>query len=320
MDLREAFKKSSVVVVGDTSLDQYWHSTAETISPEAPIPVSLVHDEVLRLGGAAHVANVVATLGAEASLFTVVGDDNRGKIVKKLLKKTRIVDESLVLPEHETRARVRVLISGHQVARCDFENKVDINVSHDLLASYRKLHVSSSIAVFSDEDKGTLFSVSKFISAVKAKKNKVLIDPCFPDLSRYRGANFIVPNEKELESTIGAWITEETLNERTQNLLKHCDFDAVFLTRGAQGITLFCKGGKPKHYPTSVQSVTEITSAGEAVVGTLAAAIGGGLSLENAAIVANVSAELTIKQIGTSSIEVSNLLAVIEQRKMLVGN
>ena len=72
---REQLAHSRVLVVGDARLDRYWFGAVDRISPEAPVPVVRVSREEERLGGAANVALNVKTLGAQATLLTVVGDD-----------------------------------------------------------------------------------------------------------------------------------------------------------------------------------------------------------------------------------------------------
>src|SRR5947209_3151690 len=73
--LRTRLQKARVLVVGDAMLDRYLFGDVERISPEAPVPVVKVTREEARLGGAANVALNVKSLGAHATLLTVVGND-----------------------------------------------------------------------------------------------------------------------------------------------------------------------------------------------------------------------------------------------------
>ncbi len=74
-----------MLVVGDVMLDRYWFGEVERISPEAPVPVVKIVRTEERPGGAANVARNAAALGAQASLLSVVGADEPGAALAKLL-------------------------------------------------------------------------------------------------------------------------------------------------------------------------------------------------------------------------------------------
>jgi hypothetical protein len=70
-----SFRKARVLVVGDVMLDRYWFGEVERISPEAPVPIVRIAREEERAGGAANVARNAASLGAQVTLLTVVGEE-----------------------------------------------------------------------------------------------------------------------------------------------------------------------------------------------------------------------------------------------------
>src|SRR3990170_2081433 len=83
----EKISSARVLVVGDAMLDRYWFGAVDRISPEAPVPVVRVNREEERLGGAANVALNVKTLGAQATLLTVVGTDEPARSLRRLLER-----------------------------------------------------------------------------------------------------------------------------------------------------------------------------------------------------------------------------------------
>ena len=85
-----------VLVVGDAMLDRYWFGAVDRISPEAPVPVVLVQREEERLGGAANVALNVRHLGAQATLLSVMGDDEPARAVARLLEREDVGQLPLV--------------------------------------------------------------------------------------------------------------------------------------------------------------------------------------------------------------------------------
>ena len=86
MNRREVLKQARVLVVGDVMLDRYWFGDVSRISPEAPVPVALIKRNEERAGGAANVARNAAALGAQVRLLSVVGDDEPGRSLQRLLE------------------------------------------------------------------------------------------------------------------------------------------------------------------------------------------------------------------------------------------
>src|SRR3954465_6819044 len=87
---RGAVQTTRVLVVGDVMLDRYWFGEVERISPEAPVPVVKIARSEERPGGAANVARNAAALGASATLLSVVGADEPGAALAKLLINERV--------------------------------------------------------------------------------------------------------------------------------------------------------------------------------------------------------------------------------------
>ena len=117
---REALAQCRVLVVGDVMLDRYWYGTVERISPEAPVPVVRVDREEERLGGAANVALNVRTLGARATMLTVLGKDRAADTVRDLLNERGV--DALVRsdPQLSTIVKLRVIGRAQQLIRIDF--------------------------------------------------------------------------------------------------------------------------------------------------------------------------------------------------------
>src|ERR1043165_693384 len=87
---RERIGHARVLVAGDVMLDRYWFGDVERISPEAPVPVVHVSRTEERPGGAANVARNASSLGADVTLLAVVGDDEPGRNLQRLLEAQRV--------------------------------------------------------------------------------------------------------------------------------------------------------------------------------------------------------------------------------------
>src|SRR5437763_17125937 len=89
-DFRDRIGSARVLVAGDVMLDRYWFGDVDRISPEAPVPVVHVSRTEERPGGAANVARNAASLGANVTLLSVVGDDEPGRSLARLLAATGV--------------------------------------------------------------------------------------------------------------------------------------------------------------------------------------------------------------------------------------
>ena len=122
LDLTERMRGRRIVVVGDLILDRYLIGDTDRLSPEAPVPVVMVHERRAALGGAANVAANVVSLGAECVLIGSVGDDPHGRSLRQELATHRIDDRHLLtIPDRPTTTKTRVMARGQQVVRLDEE-------------------------------------------------------------------------------------------------------------------------------------------------------------------------------------------------------
>src|ERR1700722_15105381 len=116
--------KGRLIVVGDVGLDEYVMGDVRRISPEAPVPVLEVQSQDSRLGLAANVAQNVASLGGEAWLVAVGGEDAAADDLRGKLKAVGVSPEHLVVdPSRPTTRKLRVMAGHHHIVRVDYEHK-----------------------------------------------------------------------------------------------------------------------------------------------------------------------------------------------------
>jgi len=210
MDLAQ-LKRAHVLVTGDAMLDRYWFGDAERISPEAPVPVVRVTRTEERLGGAANVARNIATVGASSTLLSVVGNDEAGQSIEKLLRAEGIQPELELDPALKTTVKLRVVARQQQLVRCDFEAMPAEETLKRHLGTFSKLLTTNQALVLSDYGKGGLSHISTMIAEARAVKLPILVDPKGDDYSRYHGATVITPNRAELRQVVGTWTSEASL-------------------------------------------------------------------------------------------------------------
>ena len=304
----ERMHQARVLVVGDVMLDRYWYGAVDRISPEAPVPVVHVTREEERNGGAANVACNVVTLGAQASLLTVVGDDEASHKLEALMANTGVQTYFGRDAQLKTTVKLRVIGRQQQLLRLDFENTPQTEVLASQTATFAELLPSHHAVLFSDYGKGGLAHVSDMIARAQTAGKPILIDPKGSDYSRYQGATVITPNRAELQQVIGAWRDEPELHTKVQNLRQSLDLQSVLLTRSEEGMTLFDAQGQ-LHVSAQAREVFDVTGAGDTVIATMAALVAAGFSMREALPLANRAGGLVVGKFGTATVSYEELFA-----------
>jgi rfaE bifunctional protein kinase chain/domain len=303
---KEQLAKARVLVVGDAMLDRYWHGAVERISPEAPVPVVKVTREEERIGAAANVAYNVVTLGAQASFLGVVGDDEPGRKLEALLRETGIATHLKRDPGLKTTVKLRVIGRQQQLLRMDFEDEPD----HEALASqteaFARLSPAHGAVLFSDYGKGGLAHIGAMIAAARSAGQAVLVDPKGSDYSRYSGATVITPNRAELQHVVGSWHSADELRVKAQQLRQALKLDALLVTLGEDGMTLFDAQGD-SHVEAQAREVFDVTGAGDTVIATLATLVAAGMSLREAMPLANKAGGIVVGKFGTATVSYEEL-------------
>ena len=289
-----------MLVVGDVMLDRYWFGDVSRISPEAPVPVVLIKDEDERLGGAANVAWNCKELGARTRLLSVVGHDEPGRALEKLLRKMGVEaglhrDRAL-----STTQKLRVIARRQQLLRIDFERPPSREVLASKLEEFKRALPECGAVILSDYGKGGLAHIAEMIRSARRAGKRVLIDPKGDDYARYKGASIITPNTAELREVVGSWKDEKDLKARAQALRNKLGLEALLLTRGEDGMTLFT-AKRVVSVKAEKREVMDVTGAGDTVIATLAVMLAAGANLEAAMRISNRAAGIVVGKLGTAA-------------------
>jgi rfaE bifunctional protein kinase chain/domain len=293
--------KARVLVVGDVMLDRYWYGDVSRISPEAPVPVVLVNEkrEDLRLGGAANVAHNCAALRAKTALLSVVGNDDAGRHLERLLKQRGVDAELQRDGSIRTTEKLRVIGRQQQLLRLDFERAPSREVLASKLTQYKAALPDCDVVILSDYGKGGMTHIRQMIQLARRRNKRVLVDPKGDDYSRYAGASIITPNRAELRQVVGTWKDEADLSRRAEALRRKLGLEALLVTRGDEGMTLF-RAGRKVHIDTEAREVFDVTGAGDTVIATLAVMLAAGANVEAAVKLANRAAGIVVAKLGTA--------------------
>ncbi len=302
----EQIAKARVLVVGDTMLDRYWYGSVDRISPEAPVPVVRVTRTEERIGAAANVAYNIVSLGGQASLLSVVGEDEASHQLEALVAQTGIAPHFGRDPQLKTTVKLRVIGRQQQLLRLDFENTPADDLLTAQSATFCALCPRHDVVLFSDYGKGALAHIADMIAYAVAAEKTVLVDPKGADYARYKNAHLITPNRSELEHVVGHWHSEADLRTKAHQLRADLNLQALLLTRSEEGMTLFDAEGE-LHVPAVTREVFDVTGAGDTVIATLATLLAAGLSLRQAVPIANRAAGIVVSKFGTATVNHNEL-------------
>lgn len=320
-DLKELirnFSKIKVLVVGDVMLDRYQWGTVSRISPEAPVPIVNLEKTSLTAGGAANVAANVAGLGAKPILIGITGRDAEAKIFPETLQNLKIDDFRLFAQkDRPTTIKTRIIAHNHHVVRIDQEttNPISQKAAFEILGQIEKDLDGADILIISDYAKGFLTPefLTRLITTARAKGKSIIVDPKGKDYSKFKGATVLTPNQKEAADACNLENhTEDLVEKAGKILLGELGLEALLITQGEKGMTLFQKNRKPSHLKATARTVYDVTGAGDTVIACLAAGLGIGLSFLEAADFANFAAGLVVEQVGTTAIDKDILLKSVK--------
>lgn len=286
-----------ILVCGDAMLDLYWFGDVSRISPEAPVPVVKMVRTEERPGAAANVARNCRAMGAEVTLISIVGDDERGHTLEALLAREAI--RFIPCRAIVTTQKLRVIGRSQQVVRIDIDPEVVESALEQLHGAFEDEVHTHDIVVFSDYGKGALGGIADLIAIAKGAGKTVLVDPKGYDYERYRAADVVKPNLEEMRELVGGWRTEWELEQKARKLRIEAGIGAVLLTRAADGMTIYTKD-RTASIPTEAREVFDVSGAGDTAIAALACALGRGFSLEAATRYANKAAGVVVGRFGTS--------------------
>lgn len=313
------FSNLSVLCVGDVMLDRFVHGDIDRISPEAPVPVLRLRETREMPGGAGNVAANIASLGGHAVLIGLVGDDDAGARLTRLLGARARIAAALVTSAHRpTICKTRFIAGRQQVVRTDDESVAPLFPAEEdgLLAAYTARLPGCHAVVLSDYGKSAL-SRSFVASAVAAARHAglpVFVDPKTDDFSHYSGATCITPNLKEFAAATRTpanapdLLSEAGIAQRARALLAQAATQAILVTRSERGMILVEQSGDVTSVPARAREVFDVSGAGDTVIATLALAHASGRTLAQSMHIANAAAGVVVSKLGTATADIAEVM------------
>lgn len=317
-DLIRRFAGRRVLVLGDVMLDEYIWGTVNRISPEAPVPIVEVGSITLTPGGAANVAVNLVGLGADPALVGVVGADGTADRLRGVLTDRGIGPGWLIADAgRPTTLKTRIVAHGQQMLRADRESRrpIDDDLVRLIEQGVGDLVMECDAVVISDYGKG-LLTPAVTAAAIRLGRDRhlpIVVDPKGLHYGKYRDAGIVTPNAGEAAAASHLEIHDEAdLIEAGRRLLSDLETEAILITRGEKGMSLFERGERVHHLPTYAREVYDVTGAGDTVVATLTLALAAGADYRAAAELANRAAGIVVGKVGTATVTVAELERAID--------
>lgn len=313
-----------VLVLGDLIVDRYVWGGVERISAEAPVPVVDVRKVENRLGGAGNVASNLSALGAAPTICGVIGDDDEGKELLRLLQGLGIQQHGVVVDrQRPTSLKTRIIAQRQQMVRIDRELRSAMAPAQceAFAALVDALMENNRAVVISDYGKGVVTAplMKKFKDArskgrISFPQKPLVIDPHPSNYDLYDEACVVKPNRREAEKATGISITDlDSATKAARRLEDRWKTSAVVLTLGEDGLLMLEKNKDPVVLPTVAREVFDVSGAGDTVTAVLSAALAAGVALRVAGELANVAAGIAVSEVGTVAVRKEQIQEVLEQ-------
>jgi rfaE bifunctional protein kinase chain/domain len=322
-----ACRGKRVVVFGDLIADEFVYGRIARVSREAPVLILEYDTTEVVPGGAGNAANNVASLGGTVRLVSLVGRDEPGRRLFKVLPRA-VERVGLSRPSgYRTPIKTRILAGGihsakQQVVRIDRHTSEPVTDRQRALAeraAKRAIRTADAVLI---SDYGSGLVQPRFVAELAAmlrtpsgrkRRVPILIDSRYA-LTRYRGLTACTPNESEVEQVLGVTIDDSkpALERAGRALLKRTRMDSVLITRGSRGMALFESGKPTVHIPIfGSDQIADVTGAGDTVMATMTLALAAGATFEEAARLANYAGGLVVMKRGTATVSAAELRRAI---------
>lgn len=313
--LFDSFNGLTVTVAGDIMADTYIEGKVERISPEAPVPVVETVNHYTRLGGAGNVAVNLRALGARVHLCSVVGNDENGKVLARLLNESGIDTQYLwTSSKRITTGKTRIIGNHQQMLRVDRE-QTDFLAGDDeagCLQCLRKSVTGSDALLFEDYDKGYLTQglIAEGTRLSREKNIPVTVDPKIRHFFAYPDVTLFKPNLKELRTGLGMPVDARNTGElknASAALRKRLNHRFTLITLSEHGV-YGEENGTDFRIPAHLRNIADVSGAGDTVIAVATLCLAAGAGFELTAALANLAGGMACEYPGVVPVNKENLL------------
>lgn len=319
------FTNTRVAILGDVMLDTYWWGSVDRISPEAPVPVVVLKKKELRVGGAANVALNTASLGAQTTMISVIGQDADGEALVGLLADKQIDTQYIkAVQGRVTTNKTRIMSRNQQMMRLDAEITSDIDTATEdiLLEQVSKCirEQKPQVLILEDYNKGvlTLRVIEKVIALCKENNIITAVDPKKKHFLAYKDVTIFKPNLKEVKEGLNLMVDKvdlSSLNQIHTTLQQHLNHQISLITLSEKGV-FYQDNENHRIIPTHIRNIADVSGAGDTVIAVTSLCYAATKDMHLAAEMANIAGGLVCEEVGTAAINKDKLL---QECELLLG-
>jgi rfaE bifunctional protein kinase chain/domain len=310
----DKFEDASLLVIGDTIIDQYVACDALGMSAEAPVVVMRELDTREYAGGAAVVAMHVRALGAKCKFISVVGKDNNANLVSRELEGLNVEYTLIEDSSRPTTFKIRYLVDNQKMFRVSRlkEHGLQKQVEDKIIKEINKSASKVQAILISDFVYGVITPRILEVIAELSRKHSLLV---FGDLqcssqvgnvSKFQNFDLICPTERESRIALATqdngieWVAN-TLMEKTnsRNLVMKLGRDGFIAYESeTDGFV------NRQHFPALSINPVDVAGAGDSLLAALSVGLCSGSTLMQSSAIGAGMASLSVQKVG--NVPVSN--------------
>jgi D-glycero-beta-D-manno-heptose-7-phosphate kinase len=310
------FDSCRVLVIGDVMVDSYLNGKVDRISPEAPVPVVVLKQRKNMLGGAANVALNLKSLGAEAILCSVIGNDEQGDKLIELMENEGLKTDGIIRSNDRiTTTKYRVI--GNRVQMLRFDEEIDTDLNSDDSSELNNCLIrlisikKPDVIILQDYNKGVLSAemINKISILATEAGIPVAVDPKHKNFTSFKGVTLFKPNLKEISEGLKIEIDPVSigsLQKAAELLHMSQDIKMVMITLSEHGVFFSSKkssGHESKIIPAVLRNIADVSGAGDTVISVAALCLAAGANPELIATLANIAGGLVCEQSGVAPVD-----------------
>ena len=307
--------------LGDVMLDEYLWGRVERISPEAPVPVVEVTRESDHLGGAGNVAAQRARAGRRAPCWSAwSGDDAAARACARRSPRPASTlapgRATATRPHHGQDAHRRAQPAGGARRPRGRRRRRRAPPSAALVAALRARARRAATRSWS-RTTARASSPPPLLRRALARRGagacRCCVDPKDRHFAPTAASTIVTPNQLEAEQATGVRDPRRADAARRGRaaLLALLGADAVLITRGEHGMSLFERGRRAAHLPTAAREVFDVTGAGDTVIARWRSRSRPARRLAEAAAARQHAAGVVVGKVGTAQATPDEVLQAV---------
>lgn len=315
LEILGRFPSITIAVVGDFFLDKYL--VIDPTLSEASLETGLEAQQVVAArqspGAAGTVTSNLRSLGAQVMALGFIGDDGGGLELERGLRATGVEtghlvrSSALMTPTYIKPVKRTSDGAERELNRLDIKNRrlVLPEIQTEVISRLRAVlpQIDGLVVVDQVEEPGCGVITERvreaLVDLAGEHPSKIIAAESRARIGLFRRV-ILKPNLNEALRVIG-WEAQKAQDEREciKELYRRAEAP-VFMTRGAEGIMLCDDSGISQIPAVEVKGPVDIVGAGDSVLAGVAASLCAGATHVEAAMIGNLAASVTVKQIGTT--------------------